>query len=184
MTRITRTLLGSSAILATGLAIVGALMFAFTLNAQAHQAGAKAVGSKLEVSIADNGRVIVRGAEVTDINGDAVTARTEWGASALTWTVDTDSETVFVEKDGSDSRFSDLSDGDYISFSGTIDESGTTFTIDADTVKNWSLGTDDGRKDKDADIRADVRAEVRSNWGDWMKKMPILNWFGGKHENR
>ena len=77
MTRITKTLVESGLVLLGGLAVIGIVMFAFAQAAEAHKAGAKGVGSTLEVSIADNGRTVMRGAEVTDVSGVVIRARTE-----------------------------------------------------------------------------------------------------------
>lgn len=168
MTRIVQNLLASITVLAVGLLAAGALMFAFVESAQAHQAGARAVGSKLEVSIADSGRVIVRGAEVVEVSGDTLRARTEWGAAALTWTVQTDGGTDFVVKDGSGTDIDEIDVGDYVSFSGQLDGGSGTFTVDADVVKNWSASGDRN----DHALRAQVKHEGR--WGDWMR---AFEWF-------
>lgn len=138
MTKLVQTLLESVAVLAVGLTIVGALMFAFANNAAAANGGPKSVGSSLEVIISDNGRAVVRGAEVTAVSDSTISARTSWGAAALTWTVRTDGDTDYVHKNGSSASRGDMNVGDYISFSGTIDGDAGTFTVDADAVKNWS----------------------------------------------
>jgi len=174
----TKPLLASGAVLFAGLALAGVLMFAFVQNAEARNAGPGSVGSKLEVAISDNGRVIVRGAEVTEISGDVIRARTEWGTTALTWIIDTDTDTDFVEKGGSGSALANVSVGDYVSFSGQIDESGSALTVDADAVKNWSLG-DEPR----VEARAEAKADMKARWTEW-KKYPIFNWFKGKDDSR
>ncbi|MES2931775.1 MAG: hypothetical protein V4682_03755 [Patescibacteria group bacterium] len=174
-----KSVLASTAILAVGLAAVGVLMFAFVQNAEARNSGPHAVGSKLEVAISDNGRVIVRGAEVTEISGDTIRARTEWGATALTWTIRTDGDTDFVTKGGSGSGLDDVSTGDYVSFSGQVLESESAFTVDADAVRNWSLESD---KD-DSHVRAEAKVEAKARWDEW-KKFPIFNWFKGKDDSR
>ena len=98
----------------------------------------RSVGSSLEVIISDNGNTTVRGAKVTGVSGSTITAQTIWDASSITWTVRTDSETNFIQKSGSDSDLGDISEGDYVSFSGAL-ASGSSFTVTADVVKNWSL---------------------------------------------
>lgn len=98
----------------------------------------RAVGSSIEVMISQNGRVVVRGAQVTQVSGSTLTARTMWNDTSITWTVRTDSDTDFVRKSGSAADISDIDTGDYVSFSGNFAGSGA-FTVDADVVKNWSL---------------------------------------------
>lgn len=152
------------------------LMFSFTVPVEAHDGGAKSVGSKLEVSIADSGRVIVRGAEVTSVSGGVIRAETEWGATALSWNIETDADTDFVSKQGSGSEFEDIAVGQYLSFSGMIDGSGTALTVDADTVKNWSL--DDGpATTTKAELRAEARAEAKNGWGKFISNLAPFHWF-------
>lgn len=179
MTRISKALLESGLVLLGGLAVIGVLMFAFAQGAQAHKAGAKSAGSALEVMMSDNGRTIVRGAEVTDISGDIIRARTEWGASSISWTIVTDANTAFVTKAGANTDKDDIAVGDIVSFSGELDDGDTAFSIDADAVKNWSV--DDGRADrdtKDRDVQVKASSEAKGHFSDW-RNMPILNWFKG-----
>lgn len=173
MNTTTKSLLASLAVLTAGLAIAGFLMFAFVQDAEAHDTGPHGVGSKLEVAINDEGRVVVRGAEVTDVSGDTIHARTEWGEAMLSWTVRTDADTDFVTKGGSGSALDEVSVGDYVSFSGALRESESSFTVDADAVRNWSLGDD----------RPAVRADAKNRWDAW-KKIPIFSWFKGKGDSR
>lgn len=179
MNTVTKTVIGSVGVLVIGLALIGSLMFVFATSAQAHQKGAHDVGSKLEVRISDEGKVLVRGAEITAISENTVTARTVWGQSTLVWTVKTDGDTTFVEKDGSGSRIADLSTGEYISFSGDLDESSGAFTVDAEVVKDWSK---DGTQsdDDDHEARVEAKLEAKNNWEDWKQKFSLLGWFGNK----
>lgn len=92
------------------------------------------------VSIGGNGLVLVRGAEVTARSTGSITAETSWDDAVLTWTVDTDGDTVYVNAHGSASSRDDIEEGDMISFSGTLEG---TLRVDADTVRNWSDGNTD-----------------------------------------
>ena len=138
MTKRTQLVLESTSVLVAGLAIVGSLMFAFAQNAEAATPNAHSVGSTLEVTINDNGNAVVRGAEVTGVNGSTITARTVWGSATVPWTVHTDTNTQFVTKGGATTGLSGIKSGDFVSFSGTIDESANAFTVDANVVKDWS----------------------------------------------
>lgn len=178
MTKIAKNVLVSAAVLVLGLATIGFLMVAFMNRAQAHEAKQRPEGSTLEVSITDAGRVLVRGAEVTAVSGGTISARTEWGASALSWTVGTNGDTNFVTRGGANTNADDIDVGDTVSFSGALDTNGSTFTVDADVVKNWSDA--DTGNDKP---RVEAKAEVRAKWNDWMRGMPFMNFFG-KHDNR
>ncbi len=134
----TRVLFLTQALLTAGLlGLVGALLL-MPFVTLADSAGARAVGSPLEAYISSNGTIVVRGAQVTDISGDTLIAETDFGDATVTWRVDTDANTKYVSRVGSGSDFDDISDGDYISFSGDL-QSGSTLTVDAGVVKNWSL---------------------------------------------
>ncbi len=173
MTKTHISLLQAGTVLIGGLLAAGGLVVAFTQSAEAKDSDRARTGSPLEVIISDNGRVLVRGAEITAVTDSTITARSEWGQSALTWTVRTDGDTHFVEKKGSSMELADLEDGDFVSFSGTLDADAETFTVDADTVKNWS---------EDQDARAEVKAKLETRWDNWKEKFPIFNWFKDKKD--
>jgi hypothetical protein len=101
--------------------------------------GHKSVGSSLEVHINDNGKVLVRGAEITAISGTTITAKNMFGSYAMIWTVRTDTDTKFVRKHGGASVVSELSVGDFMSFSGAFDTTATTPTVNASLIKDWSI---------------------------------------------
>ena len=113
-------------------------VFALANNGESHSFAPRSVGSTLEVIISDNGSAVVRGAKVTDVSGTTIIAQTMWDASSITWTVRTDGDTDFIRKSGSSVDLGDIEEGDYVSFSGSL-MSGSSFTVDADVVKNWSL---------------------------------------------
>lgn len=182
MTRIAKNLFLSAAVLLAGLATIGLLMTAFVHQAEAREAHKRADGTTLEVSINNTGGVLVRGAEVTAVSGSVITARTEWGASALTWTVDTNGDTDFVSRGNQNLDIDDIDVGDTVSFSGTLDIDGSAFNVDADVVKNWSLDTNDTREDRN-EARVEAKTELTAKWGDWMRGIPLMNWFS-KHDNR
>ena len=113
-------------------------VFALADSGKSKSFAPRSVGSTLEVMISDNGKAVVRGAKVTDVSGSTITAQTMWDASSITWTVRTDGDTDFLRKNGSTVGIDAVAEGDYVSFSGSL-MSGSSFTIDADVVKNWSL---------------------------------------------
>jgi len=177
MTKRTTTFITTVAALA-GLAAAVSLMFAFSTQAQADSDKSKA-GSGLEVMISSNGRTLVRGAEVTSVSGSFVTARTDWGETALTWSVRTDSDTNFVTKKGSSAGLDDIEAGDMVSFSGFLDEDAGAFAVSADVVKNWSLDEDDTDR-RGVEARIEAKAEMKSRWDEWKHRFPVLGWFGNK----
>lgn len=133
------TLLTKLGTVALAAAFVVAPVYALAGSGKAHGTFApRSTGSTLEVIISDNGKTTVRGAKVTDVSGSTITAQTIWDASSITWTVRTDADTDFIRKSGGASSVGDISEGDYISFSGDL-SSGSSFSVTADVVKNWSL---------------------------------------------
>ena len=164
-------------------AVIGVMSMLAPSFAQAEQNASKerAAGMKAQVALSADGNALVRGAEVTEVSGDTIRARNEWGSAVLAWTVRTDDGTGFYEKGGSDSDLDEIEVGDVISFSGMLDQGTTALTVRADAVRNWSLDTDDDKR-AHAEARVEAKAETKTNWG-WVKKMPIFGWFSGKGEN-
>jgi hypothetical protein len=96
-------------------------------------------GSTLEVHISDNGKVLVRGAKVTAVNGNVISASTTWGSAALNWQVTVPSNQV-IRKLGGTGAISEVKVGDLLSFSGSVTtNSSSVFTVTATSVKDWSI---------------------------------------------
>ncbi len=100
---------------------------------------ARDVGSTLEVHISNGGKVLVRGAVVTAVNGSTITATTTWGPSVMTWNVTTDGSTKLIRRFGGNSTITEIAIGDFISFQGTLTNGGTSMTVLAKTIKDWSI---------------------------------------------
>lgn len=95
----------------------------------------------LEVSINSNGKVLVRGAKVTSVSGNQVTATTGWGSSVLTWNVTTDGSTKFLELNSRNSQIADVKVGDTVSFQGDLVTTvSSPLTVRATVLKDWSRG--------------------------------------------
>ncbi len=105
-----------------------------------HKKEAKLDGSSLEVNIKDNGQVLVRGAKVTAVSGNTISAATSWGAMNINWSVNVLSSTNIVRKFGSVSPLAEIKVGDILSFTGTVTSgTNTSIVVDAKVVKNWSV---------------------------------------------
>ncbi len=99
----------------------------------------KAIGSMLEVHVTDRGNVLVRGAKVTAISGNTISAATTWGSASMTWNIVTDSNTEFVRRGGK-SSISEISVGDLVSFQGMLQTGvASPLTVQAKIVKNWTV---------------------------------------------
>lgn len=108
------------------------------MNAGTAHADSKGDGSRIEVSIGESGRVLVRGAKVTSVASSTITANTSWGASVLGWTVKTDGNTDFVAHKGSNGGLADIAIGDTVSFSGKLDQTLNGLQVHANVVKDWT----------------------------------------------
>jgi len=126
----------------------------------------KSVRPATLVQLTANGSALVRGAEVTAINDDVVTAQTDLGDVELTWTVDIDSDTELLTLKGNDFDLNDLEVGDTVSFSGTLE---STFRVDATVLKEWSEDENVNRKDHAKDFGLKVRDWFKGHFGFWKK---------------
>lgn len=100
----------------------------------------RAIGSTLEVHFLDNGKVLVRGAKVTGVNGTTVNAVTAWGSVVLNWAIMTDGNTEIIRRYGGKSVISEISVGDFVSFQGSLDTTvSASYTVHATVLKDWSI---------------------------------------------
>ena len=103
---------------------------------------AHAAGSTLEVHFLDNGKVLVRGAKVTDVSTSAniVHAVTSWGSVTLNWAVAVDNNTEMIRRFGGKSLLSEISVGDFLSFQGGLETTvAAPYTVHATVLKDWSI---------------------------------------------
>lgn len=97
------------------------------------------VGTTLEVHVNDNGKTLVRGAKVMAISGGTINATTVWGGVALNWTVLADANTQFINHFDGRTMLAEIKVGDMISFRGQLVTTGTGLSVQAETLKDWSL---------------------------------------------
>ena len=100
------------------------------------------VSSSVSANINPSGHVLVRGATVTGVSGNTVTATTLWNSTTLTWTVLTASSTEVLGKNGDDKRnaltLADIKVGDTVNFQGTL-SAGTGLTVTARVLRDLSV---------------------------------------------
>lgn len=97
-------------------------------------------GSKVSVSINNNGKVDIGGAKITAINNASttITVFTGWGTSGQTYTVNV-SQASWVRRYNYETTIAEVSVGDYVSFTGTVDKTAAGFVIKADKIKDHSI---------------------------------------------
>jgi len=95
-------------------------------------------GTSVEINIGSNGGTLVRGAQVTSVSGNDVSAKTSLGASVMNWIVKTDSNTEFTANKNGGSGLANIAVGDIISFRGSLDQAVSGLTVKAKVVKDWT----------------------------------------------
>ena len=143
--------------------VVGAVLLAVPLVSMAKSndrgnSGNTQTGK--EIHISNDGTVLVRGATVTAVSGNTVTATTAWGSANVTWTLKTDNA-EFLRMKGSGER-SDVVSGHMISFAGTLDQATGAFTVNAQVVKDWSVANESTIKGSVSSIATSTSSFVLS----------------------
>jgi hypothetical protein len=99
-------------------------------------ANIRAAISHVEVVIGQGGKVHVKGATVTAVNGSTITATTQWGAPTLTWTLATNASTTKFTAEGSGkTTIGTIAVGDKLSFEGKLATTTSGFLVNVKTVK-------------------------------------------------
>lgn len=116
------------------------IMYAQASFARAASAPAAAPqGAARAVYVRDDGHVLVRGARVTNLGTNALTAEVVWGATKVPWIVMTNEKTDVVQKYASKISFTDVNGGDTISFEGSLLTTAPQLTVTAGTIRDWSV---------------------------------------------
>ena len=89
----------------------------------------------LEIHIANNGLVLLRGARVMSISGSTVHVEMTWGVSHFTWIVQTSSNTHILTPQGESTTLADIHIGDSVTVTGMLSAHTTESTIDAEFVR-------------------------------------------------
>ncbi len=89
----------------------------------------------VEIHIANNGLVLLRGARVTSVSGNTIYVATKSGSVDFVWIVQTGSATKLLTSKGEKQTLADIQPGDYVKVTGTLLESGARSRIDADFVR-------------------------------------------------
>lgn len=91
------------------------------------------------VTVAGNGKTVVRGAKVIKIAGSEVTAVSEWGAAKIQWRILVTGSTKFSPASSDRSIASVIQVGDLVGFSGQMDQKSQTPLIYASVLKNETI---------------------------------------------
>jgi hypothetical protein len=88
-----------------------------------------------EMHIANNGLMLLRGAEVLSLSGSSIKVDVSWSSGTLTWTLMTNNNTVFLTSTGQKATMEDIKVGDYLTVTGTMYNTGSEPTIAAKYVR-------------------------------------------------
>lgn len=138
--------------------VAGSIFFAFALatfvfslptrSAAAEEVHTRAVrpatSPTVEVHIANNGLILLRGAQIVDINDEAITVHMMWQGADTFWLIHTNASvyetrsfgTKFTTRDGSASSLSSLEVGDFVTVSGTLKSWSEKPTLLANSVRS------------------------------------------------
>ncbi len=89
----------------------------------------------LEVHIANNGLMLLRGATVISNSRGTIRVGMVWGSADFTWTVTTDFGTKYLTSKGEKETLEDIKVGDIVTITGMLIESGAEPTINAEHVR-------------------------------------------------
>jgi hypothetical protein len=97
-------------------------------------AAAAAVPIMGEMHIANNGLVLLRGAEVISLANDTMQVKMTWNSAQFTWTVRTNANTKFFTSTGKKEPSPDIQVGDSITVTGMLAASSAQPTLDAEYI--------------------------------------------------
>jgi hypothetical protein len=92
-----------------------------------------------QISVAQNGVTMVKGATITKIQGNEITAVTTWGKTKMQWRVIVTGSTRMTPSTESKKMLASLRVGHTIGFSGSLDMRSGAPTIFAGALKNESM---------------------------------------------
>ncbi len=98
-----------------------------------------ALNSGSQISIASNGQTMIKGATVISVEGLTIVVSTTWGATQLTWSVETTGSTKFTPAGSSRDSLQAIKKGDVVNVTGMLAAELSHATLRASAVRNLSL---------------------------------------------
>ena len=89
----------------------------------------------LELHIANNGLVLLRGARVVSTSGNTMSVKIAWGSEEFSWIIRGNSDTRFLNSEGEHIKSSDIRVGDYVVVTGNLDTIASQPTVVAQYVR-------------------------------------------------
>lgn len=119
---------------AKGTGIASGKVYLSAAGAAAADSAASAPAPMHEITIANNGLVLLRGALVTSISGDSIRMTVPFGGGVFTWLLKTNAGTKFITREGEEETLADIQVGDVITASGKLAGAGSTPVIQVQFV--------------------------------------------------
>jgi len=88
-----------------------------------------------EVTIANNGAVLLRGARVIVVNGSTMRVGITWDSGDFVWTIETLYDTKFFSSTGQKETPQDVAVGDIVTITGNLKSGGAEPTVEATFVR-------------------------------------------------
>lgn len=92
-------------------------------------------GTLLEMHIANDGLVFMRGARVTSVSGKSIVVAIAWGSMGTSWVVHTNDATHFATRGGDKIALSKINIGDSLTVTGNLNQGASQPTIEASAVR-------------------------------------------------
>lgn len=89
----------------------------------------------IEMHIANDGLVLLRGAQVVSVSGNSVHVALLWGTSNFAWDLEITSNTKFLGSSGEKESLSQLAVGDTVTATGMLVESGAESVVDTQYIR-------------------------------------------------
>jgi len=106
------------------------------LSLSAHAAATQPANAPmLEMHIANNGLVLLRGARVLSLSGSSMRVGMSWGSGDFIWNVSTAYNTEFFNTAGSKETLADIGVGDIVTITGTLSAGGAGPGVAANIVR-------------------------------------------------
>ena len=87
-----------------------------------------------EMHIANNGLILLRGANVESNENGVLRISMSWGNADFTWSIDTDGKTEYYRSNGEPGTLADIQPGDTITVTGMLTKGGAFSTVAAEYI--------------------------------------------------
>jgi hypothetical protein len=113
----------------------GTVYLSPSASAAGASSGAAVKNPMHEITIANSGLVLLRGARVVSITGNTIRVELSWGSDSFAWDVHTRYTTLYFASTGAKETLSDIQPGDTVTVTGNLSADNFSNSVDADYVR-------------------------------------------------